>query len=379
MNPGRNILNGSKTLFLTIFFLYVGFAAKCQFIFVPKKAVRSGRDWIGKNQKTAIKDSVPFSGILVVDSRYDTMHIGIRFDEYLILGGYSAAAGWKDLMNIYYRPLCLPGHDTLIIQLEKLDLQDDVLPGAGCVGETGKIKARLYAGHNDSLRYIGTIDTLILATNYYKNNNHWDHYLLQLFDLTITAAGAVRDTSDRNFRYTTTIEEISQLGLVKRDKPILKADSLHFGFYRDFSEFVNNHPTFGNEHREAINNLLVVMHYRIGKNLSTEEPDTSYWGYCDGKNIYVRFAFDFYQLEKKDADFYLSPTLDANRVEGNHAVLNLFIGIAALSGSIASKSGPEFGGFSAIKSKGVPKILIKSGDYYVIGTHLDWETGNIGF
>jgi len=379
MNPGRNILKSSKTLLLAILILFGGMSAFGQFIFVPKKSVKSERDWIGKHERTTITDSIPFSSIRVIDSRYDTMHIGIRYAYYLILGGHSAAAGWKDLINIYYHPLCLPGHDTLIIQLEKLDLQDDVSLETGYVGQTGKIKARLYSGHNDSLIFIGTIDTLIQVTHYVQNNNHWDHYLLRLFDLAITTAKTLQDTLDKDLCYTTSINEIVKLGLVKRNKPILKSDSLHFGFYRDFSEFVNNSPTFGNEHKEAINSLLVVMHYRVGKNLSTEEPDTSYWGYCDGKNIYIRFAYDFYQLDKKDADFYLSPTLDANRVEGNRAGWNLLIGIAALTGSIAAKSGPEFGGFSAIKSKEVPKVFLKSGDYYVIGTHLDWETGNIGF
>ena len=121
------------------------------------------------------------------------------------------------------------------------------------------------------------------------------------------------------------------------------------------------------------------MNYRVGKNISNEEPDTSYWGFCDGRNIFVRYLFSFYQLERKDCGFYISPTLDARRQEINHAGLNLLIGLAALTGSIAAKSSPEFGGFNAIPSPEIPLIILKSKDLLIVGLQLDWDTGLITF
>jgi hypothetical protein len=369
----------TKPFFLILLVLFSVITSSAQFIFVPKKAIKSEREWPDKHEKTALRDSLPFSNIRIVDSRYDTTDVGIDNSRYLILGAYSAAAGWKDLIKTYYRPLCLQGHDTLIIQLEKLNLQDDVERENGFIAEAGYIKALLYLGQNDSFHYIGTIDTLIQLTYSIQTNQHWDHYLLQLFDFAISTAKASGETTETDLNCRISMSEIIKSGLAKRDKPILKTDSLRFGFYRDFSEFVNNNPTFGNEHIEALNNLLVLMNYRVGKNMSTGVPDTSYWGYCDGKHIYIRYFYDFYRLDKRDDDFYLSATLDDNRVEGNRSAWNLLIGIVALTGSIASKSGPEFGGFSAIQSKSIPKIIVKSREDYVVGTRLDWETGNIGF
>jgi len=377
-------------LFLLILFSCIS-QTRAQFIFKPKKPVRTEKAWLDKYERSELKDSLPFSNILIVDSRYDTLDIGFVFSHYLELREVSPTAAWKQLINIYYHSICcLSEKDTLVIQLEKLNIQEDLIFDSAFICEAGYMKATLYAGHGDSYSYIGSIDTLIqekYSNRHFEAHMHgkhhnlefWDYYLLRLFDAAIGKAAAPADTSLQHSNLSYSLEEISKSGLTKRNKPILKGDSLHQGFYRDFTEFVNNNPTFVYVNEEALHNLLVVMHYRTGKNMSTEAPDTTYWGYCDGKNIYIRYAYDFFQLERKDDEYYLSPTLDANRVDGNRAGLNLLLGLAALSTSIAAKSSPELGGFNAVKSPDIPLVILKSRDVPIIGIQLDWDTGAITY
>jgi hypothetical protein len=319
------------------------------------------------------------------------MGIGFFMDSYLVLKDSSHLAGLQHVMDKYYRPLCITGRDTLIIQLEKLSIQDRVIRDTGIIITAGHIKVRLYRGGNNFYRYLGTADTsfqekynpqAIYKTH--KNGKHtnyefWDYYLLRLFEAMISKASARPDTLENDTTRTSSLAEIINKGLAKRDVPILKADSLRPGFYRNFSEFVNNNPTFNFVNSEALKNVLGVMHYRVGKTISNEAPDTTYWGFCTGRKIFIRHNYDFFQLARKDGGFYVAPTLDARRQEISHGALNLLIGLAALSGSIAAKSSPEFSGFSAIPTPEIPMIILQNQGSLVLGLQLDWDTGEITY
>jgi hypothetical protein len=387
--------------FLLFLVLLGSFQLDAQFIFKPKKPVKTDSGWPDKYEKSDLKDSLPFSNILIIDSRYDTIDIGCVYSHFLALREKSSDAAWKQLINIYYRPIfCASEKDTLIIQLEKLSIQENLIMDTHFIANKGNITARFFKGHNGFYTYLGSADTLMQekyayyssyraseGSSIYKSHMHgkhsnydlWDYYLLRLFDAAIDRAVNLPEIASPDSTRIVGLDEIKKAGLAKRDKPILKAESLRQGFYRDFTEFVNNNPTFGYVNEEALNNLLVVMHYRVGKNMSTEAPDTTYWGYCDGKHIYIRHAYDFFQVERKDDDYYLSPTLDANRVGSNRDMLNLLIGLAALSTSVAAKSGPEFGGFSAVKAPDIPLVILKSHDVPIIGIQIDWDTGEITY
>jgi hypothetical protein len=300
-------------------------------------------------------------------------------------------SGLQHIIDKYYHPLCLAGRDTLIIQLEKLSIQDAIIRDTGFVLTAGSVKARLYKGRNNSYHYIGSVDSSYqekynprTTNKSNRNGKHsnlefWDYYLLRLYEAMIKNASVIRDTLKIDTAQAYSMEEIKKMGLVKREKTILKADSLHPGFYRNFSEFINNNPTFEYVNREALKNVLEVMHYRVGKNISNEEPDTTYWGFCVGRRLYVRYQFSFYQLLRRDDMYYIAPTLDARRRELDQSALNLLIGLAALSGSIAAKTTPEFGGFNALSAPEIPMIILPGKDCYILGLQLDWDTGKVTY
>lgn len=375
--------------FLFIILTTFVFTASGQFIFVPKKTVKTTKETIEKYEGIELKDSIPFSAIRIIDSRFDTTSIGFHFDNYLSLqDSASQPRALQHVIDKYYHALYMPGKDTLVIQLEKLSIQDAVIRDTNFILTAGNVSCKEYTGGNDSYKYYRTIDTSMkekfsykTTYNAHKNGKHmnfffWDYYLLRLYEKMIN----VQQEKDSSVNDTTqyfTIEQIKQMGLQKRNKPILTSTKLNPGFYNNFSEFVNNSPGFTYDSANALPKLLDLMHYRVGKKISNETPDTSYWGYCDGKNLYVRYMYSFYQLERKDDAFYIAPTLDGRRQEMSSAGWNLLIGLAALSAGIATKSGVDFGGFSAIPEPDMPIIALPVEDGHALGLQLDWNTGNI--
>jgi hypothetical protein len=374
--PGKGPINRRLIAFVVLILLNV-FLPQAQQIYKPKKSIRTEHCWLGKKAATSLRDSIPFSYIRIVDSRYDTTDIGIEFCRFLILRESSQAMAWKQLMDAYYRKFCQPVRDTLILQLEKLTVQDDVTQGQGSVQVEGSMQVLYYKGRLDCYTYMGRTDTVLLDVHQDKTETHWDDCLLKLFDVAIHRALTNTDSTGLNSVRTFSLEEIKKMGLAKREKPILNTTHLNIGFYRDFSELVNNHPTWGHDTKSSLNERLIALNYPVGDHTGQVKPDTSFWGYCDGKHIYLRYAFDCYQLERRDDEFYLAPVLDANRIEANRDLWNFFVGVDALTTSMAANSGPEYRGFSTIKAKVVPKITIWCQDYYVTGIQLDWDSGQL--
>jgi hypothetical protein len=355
----------------------------------PKKPVTSRNEIIDQYEGSQLKDSIPFSYIRIIDSRYDTTDIGLYVDGYLVLKDSSQPLALQHTLDKYYHNLYTPGKDTLVIQLEKLFITDRLVDDTAFIVTCGAIICRQFTGNNNSYVYRGNFDTLINEKYSYhiysthKNGKHhnlefWDYYLLRLCEAMIKNASQFNNTIDSGQQHFT-VEDIKKEGLQKRQKPILVADSLNPGFYNNFSEFENNKPGFTYDSADALHKLLDLMHYRVSKKVSNEEPDTSYWGFCDGKNLYVRNAYSFFRLERKDAAFYIAPTLDAERRDVKTAGWDVLIGLVGLSAGIATKSGLDLSGFDAIPEPPVPCIILKINKANIWGVHIDWDTGTISY
>jgi hypothetical protein len=364
-------------------------SAAAQFIFVPKKPVINFNGSIDKYECSQLKDSIPFSYIRIIDSRYDTTDIGLYFDGYLSLKDTSQPMALQHTLDKYYHNLYAAGKDTLIIQLEKLFITDRLVDDTAFIVTCGAIVCKQFTGNNNSYVYRGSFDTLInekYSYNTYSTHKHgkhhnlefWDYYLLRLCEAVIKNASQFNSAIDSSQQHFT-VDDIKKEGLLKRQKPILVADSLKPGFYNKFSEFENNSPGFTYDSANALHKLLELMHYRVSRKISNGEPDTSYWGYCDGKNLYVRSAYSFFQLERKDAVFYIAPTLDARHRDAKTAGWDVLVGLIGLTAGIATKSGVDFGGFDAIPEPPIPCVTLQLNDAKIWGVRLDWDTGKISY
>lgn len=363
--------------------------SSAQFIFKAQKPLKTFNTTIDQYESSQLKDPIPFSYIRLVDSRYDTTTIGLYIDGYLALKDTSQPMALQHTLDKYYHNLYTPGKDTLVIQLEKLFITDKLVDDTSFVLTYGAVTCKQFTGNNNTYVYRGSFDTLIKEQFSYKrysrhkNGKHtnyefWDYYLLRLCEAMITNASHFNSTIDSSQQHFT-LEDIKKEGFIKRQKPILVADSLRPGFYNNFSEFENNTPGFTYDSPDALRKLLDLMHYRVSKKISNEEPDTSYWGFCDGRKLYIRNAYSFFQLERKDAVFYIAPTLDASRRNANTSGWNLLLGLAALSAGIATKSGVDFGGFDAIPEPPVPCITLQIDNAHTWGLQLDLDTGAISY
>jgi hypothetical protein len=362
-----------------------------QYIFTKLKPIKTQDVTIDKNEGIQLKDSIPFSKLLILDSRYDTTSIGFYSYSYLVLKDLSYQAGLQKILEKYYQPLCLPDRDRLLIQLEKLRIEENMISQDSFIYAAGYVEARLYRGRNNVYTFLGTVDTSMQEPWYArikqtahrngKNKNYefWDYYLLRLYEAVLRKASALADTVLNETNPPETLEEITEQGLAKREKPILKADSLRPGFYRDFPEFINNNPTFNFVNNVALKNVLKVMHYNVDKNESHEEPDTTYWGYTDGEKIFVRYSYDFYQVERRDGGFYIAPTPDAMRQDVNASGANVLFGLLGAAVGIATGTSLDLGGFSAVPAPYIPRILLRSGNHLIVGLQIDWDTGGITF
>lgn len=61
-----------KYFLVIVLISYVCYNASAQFIFTPKKPIETLQESPDKYEGTLLKDSIPFSAIRIIDSRYDT-------------------------------------------------------------------------------------------------------------------------------------------------------------------------------------------------------------------------------------------------------------------------------------------------------------------
>ena len=67
-----------KHLLYFLLIIFVCLNAGAQFIFTPKKPIQTLKQTIEKHEGIRLTDSIPFSAIRIIDSRYDTTTIEIE-------------------------------------------------------------------------------------------------------------------------------------------------------------------------------------------------------------------------------------------------------------------------------------------------------------
>lgn len=82
-------------------------------------------------------------------------------------------------------------------------------------------------------------------------------------------------------------------------KPVLTQPALQAGVFLTFSDFINKHvvyPEFAIERSIEVDNLYVLKN-------GTKELLMDFWGFCDGKNYYIRGDHNFYKLYQQGNTF----------------------------------------------------------------------------
>ena len=231
-----------KYLLFILLNAVLSMTAAAQVFYKAKKPVMAYEQEIDRRERSLITGSIPFSGIRVIDSRYDTTDIGINTDGYLSIKGPDVPVSLQNFFDAHFTSLCTPGKDTLLIKVEKLMTQTNVVTEKNFIHAAGYLSCKLYMGSGDTYRYYDS-DTVLTGELYDYGNIHkygkrwslqdWAWNLLRLCDRLFGKRFILTDNIIDKTGKVYTTEEIRQDGLIKRNKPILTT-TLRQGYYMNY-------------------------------------------------------------------------------------------------------------------------------------------------
>jgi|SRR6185312_15139351 len=136
-------------------------------------------------------------------------------------------------------------------------------------------------------------------------------------------------------------EEIDRFNKRKFELPILANTLLREGIYMRFEDFRNNRPSYD---RFTVKKNKLTDEIYILDSTDGESIVSNLWGYCDGKNVFIRSLKNFYLLQRVNNSFYfygaavlvqINRTFNFPYIPGGSPGANL-VNAAALGASIIS-------------------------------------------
>jgi hypothetical protein len=108
------------------------------------------------------------------------------------------------------------------------------------------------------------------------------------------------------------------------DKPILRDSMPHKGVYKNFTEFLNNNPSV--THFVVKKDKLVdVLYIPVGKTDMAAARDV--WGYCDGKNIFIKSGENYYPLVRVQNGFYFLGSKELMKSQDDYYTYDPYTGM----------------------------------------------------
>ncbi len=169
------------------------------------------------------------------------------------------------------------------------------------------------------------ISSLLLRIEFYLRRGS-DHFILYRYDTTITRnlyvtkdasllleqalISSLSKLKELDSKFQSIVEtkrkfsweEIAVHNQKQFDIPVLKDTSLVRGIYFSFDEFKNNNPT--QRDFEVEKDKLIDLIF-IKQPDGTQTPIRGAWGYCDGKNMYIKSMDNYFLLQQQGNAFYI--------------------------------------------------------------------------
>lgn len=249
--------------------------------------------------------TIPFKRIEVIDYRFDTSKVGYatygnrdNHTRLAIQGGVeSFLNSW---LNEYFKNNLDPNSSgTLVIVLKKLWLEygsvNDMLRSKDV-----DIESQLPITNRNIICLADmdvfsksdiTYQALVRLTNNFlidKFERRSDFKLLLMpFDSLISKIRSMNVENTLNGKTKFQAGDIHTNYKKRFDIPVLSADSVNRGVFLSFNDFKNNKPAYPDFKYKKFELSTEVTILRDGK----EVPVTEYWGFSDGKNLFVRTGF----------------------------------------------------------------------------------------
>jgi hypothetical protein len=254
------------------------------------------------------KIKLPFSGVEVIDARFDTTYIGafakgFTFRQQTV---YKQEADFPGSFKNYF-PHVLGriiefdqnSPDKLVLLVKRFRLADHI--------DRNKTDPELIL--NISISFFARKD------NYYFKLNTLDkifsvpmvgaHKKKELDSFRTKAFGNLLEIvfKERSWKKTNTVFTTTDIksGIDKRfDLPIFTDSVIRVGCYRNFNEFIMNRPSITNV-KPVYKEILTSFKTEDGKLI----PVDSCWGGSDGRNVFIVFRKTYCMLFLRDHSFVL--------------------------------------------------------------------------
>jgi len=277
-----------------------------------------------------VKGSLPFSGIKVIDARFDTAIAGYSQKNtsgsiYKLVFGANCANEIEHYITDNYTMTGKTGENPLlVILLEKLWLSSSFETGKKEKGEMPVIVQDVLGGQMKvtgpdvvSTNNVVMVRARLLA---YNDSNYYSIYQVDTAYLTKKPLirrneGAIIEFGIDSMLTRLINKQLAQIRISKRaipaaaikdyltarlNIPAISAQGYLKGVYKTFDEFKNNQP--------SILHFDVTRAEKTDALYVTEAGGASYllrdfWGYSDGNNIYVNKGDNFFRLFKQNGAF----------------------------------------------------------------------------
>ena len=263
-----------------------------------------------KNEMYNGKEKFDFSGIEILDARNDSSKVGFLINGiipelYRLNYQNGLTTDVTDYLSAYYTNAFTENNNKVLIVVKKLwvsQFDTTLKVGSGLIYSGNiysvNLKLEFYLKNESNYYPITRIDSSFFTTQ----RNSAKAFGIEIIDGLINCCDKLFsiNTSLIKQRKKYTIDQVKQFNKLALDKPILQTNQYKKGVYATFSEFLNNAPsvTYSGIDQQKFGDVLYLNDGKGG-----EYASNKFWGYCDGENIYIISARNFFRLVRTQNTF----------------------------------------------------------------------------
>ena len=253
---------------------------------------------------------IPFKKIQVIDKRFDTTKLGYTNSNAFKV---KLETSWSDILNNYFRNNFDPSSDrSLVIVIKSFWLQRGVIEkflkkkvilkdlfSTGDNGGCCTADIDVYAKSDTTFQALFKIDTFFI--NMLKNFRR--NTLNELFFLPFDSLFHKLSTTDLRIllskKRKITFPELTNYYDGRFNLPILNDAIIQKGIFLTFDDFKKNRPA---ETNFSFQQGKLTDELYIGNEPNQRVID-NYWGFFDGKELYIRAGYNAFKAIKQSRSF----------------------------------------------------------------------------
>ncbi len=265
-----------------------------------------------KIKSNPASENISFSHIKIIDKRYDTTAIGyLRYNNppiteyYKLVTKYYLSADLESFANKIFQKTAV-SNPTLFIVIRKFRFDTDYDFSSGNMIGNSPVTYFLTLGidcfsfSNNEFTPLIKKDTVIQILQKRKANDK-GLFIGENFYGVLTDFLKMHNESPFVKKRKLTYAEVNEYYDRKFREAIFTSQQLKKGVYMNFDEFKKNSPSYLNfEIRKT--NLADDIYLFDGENTI---PSRNAWGYCDGKDSFIKLGGNLFQLYRQGNSYLL--------------------------------------------------------------------------